>query len=93
MIHTILIGNFTGLIFCGVFLGAAPQRADAREPRIANIFNFVRNSDSRILNSEDVLYEATRREIQLIKQANLSATWALQYDALINARYQKLFKE
>jgi hypothetical protein len=29
----------------------------------------------------------------LIKQANLPATWALQYDALINSRYEKLFKE
>ena len=33
------------------------------------------------------------QQIQLLKQANLPATWALQYDALINPRYQKLFKE
>ena len=66
---------------------------DASEPRIVNIYNFVRNSDSRMQNSEEVLYETTRQQIQLIKQANLPATWALQYDALINPRYQKLFKE
>jgi hypothetical protein len=63
------------------------------EPRIVNIYNFVRNSDYRVPNSEDVLYETTRKQIQLINQANLPATWALQYDALINPRYQKLFKE
>jgi hypothetical protein len=69
------------------------QPAGASEPRIVNIYNFVRNSDYRLPRSEDVLYEATRQEIQLIKQAKLPATWALQYDALINPRYQKLFKE
>jgi hypothetical protein len=80
-------------MLCSVALAATLLTAAAAEPRIVNIFNFVRNSDSRIPNSEDVLFETTRREIQLIKEANLPATWALQYDALINARYQKLFKE
>jgi len=69
------------------------RSADAREPRIVNIYNFVRNSDYRVPNSEEVLYETTREQIQLLKRANLPATWALQYDALINPRYQKLFKE
>ena len=62
-------------------------------PRIVNIYNFVRNSDSRVPHSEEVLYETTRRQIQLIKKTGLPATWALQYDALINPRYQKLFRE
>ena len=63
------------------------------KPRIVNIYNFVRNSDYRVPNSEEVLYETTRQQIQLIKPTHLPATWALQYDALINPRYQKLFKE
>jgi hypothetical protein len=62
-------------------------------PRIVNIYNFVRNSDDRVPNSEQVLFEATRQEMQLTKAAGLPATWALQYDALINLRYQKLFKQ
>jgi hypothetical protein len=66
--------------------------AGASEPRIVNIYNFVRNSDYRLPNSEVVLYEATRQQIQLLKAAGLPATWALQYDALINPRYQKLFQ-
>ena len=86
-------GSLTFLILCGVALADTLHAADAGEPRIVSIYNFVRNSDYRVPNSEDVLYETTRRQIQLIKQANLSATWALQYDALINPRYQKLFKE
>jgi hypothetical protein len=74
-----------------LFGGVLP--AVASGPRIVNIYNFVRNSDSRVPNSQEVLYEATAEQIRLIKQANLPATWALQYDALINPRYQKLFKE
>jgi len=81
------------LWFCGCFLTTIIQSADAGQPRIVNIYNFVRNSDYRLAHSEDVLFEATRQEIQLVKQASLPATWALQYDALINPRYQKLFKE
>jgi hypothetical protein len=81
------------LILCAAFLADASQSADPTEPRIVNIYNFVRNSDYRVPNSEDVLYETTRQQIQLIKSANLPATWALQYDALINPRFQSLFKQ
>jgi len=92
-LQILLKNSFLLLILCCVFLVDPVQSADASEPRIVNIYNFVRNSDYRVPHSEDVLYEATRQEIQLIKQAELPATWALQYDALINPRYQKLFKE
>ena len=92
-IQALLEGGFLSLLLWGVLLLDAVQPAGASEPRIVNIYNFVRNSDYRVRHSEDVLYEATRQEIQLIKQAKLPATWALQYDALINPRYQRLFKE
>ena len=72
---------------------SSPSTPPAASPRIVNIYNFVRNSDSRITNSQDVLFEATQQQIRLLKKAGLPATWALQYDALINLRYQKLFKE
>jgi hypothetical protein len=65
----------------------------AREPRIVNLYNFIRNSDFRLPNSEDILYDTTRNQIRLFRQAQLPATWALQYDALMNPRYQKLLKE
>jgi len=70
----------------------ATSRA-AEQPRIVNIYNFIRNSDFRLTNSEDVLFDCTRHQIDLLKKADLPATWALQYDALINPRYQKLLKE
>lgn len=81
------------LALCLVSLVMATQLAQARQPRIVNIYNFIRNSDYRLANSEDVLFEATQKQIQLIKPTGLPTTWALQYDALINPRYQKLLKE
>ena len=72
--------------------GAAPA-SHSPAPRIVNLYNFIRNSDSRLAKSEQVLYEATRQQIELLKPAGLPATWALQYDALINPRYQTLLRE
>lgn len=73
---------------------AQAKRAEpvARSPRIVNIYNFVRENDFRLSKSEDVLYDATVQQIRLLKQAKLPATFALQYDALIDPRYQHLFK-
>lgn len=93
IIHALLGSRLFFLLWFGVFVVGALKPVEASEPRIVNIYNFVRNSDSRVPNSEAVLYETTRQQIRLIKQANLPATWALQYDALINPRYQKLFRE
>jgi len=80
-------GVFALLLACGAVA------ADAVQPRIVNLYNFIRNSDSRLQNSEEVLFNATRQQIELIKPTHMPATWALQYDALINPRYQKLLKE
>ncbi len=72
---------------------AAEHGASAvQSRRIVNIYNFVRNSDPRLANSEDVLYEATAHQLALLQHLNLPGTFALQYDALINPRYQQLFK-
>ena len=62
-------------------------------PRIVNIYNFIRNSDFRVPDSEDVLFDCTRHQIELLNKNGLPATWALQYDVLINPRYQKLLKD
>jgi hypothetical protein len=73
--------------------GLAEAPAQASSPRIVNIYNFIRNSDFRLTNSEEILFDCTRRQIKLLKNAGLPATWALQYDALMNPRYQQLLKE
>ncbi|HSY43876.1 MAG TPA: hypothetical protein VK811_08180 [Candidatus Acidoferrum sp.] len=71
----------------------ATSLEETNGPRIVNIYNFIRNSDFRVPDSEDVLFDCTRHQINLLKEAGLPATWALQYDALINPRYQKLLKD
>ncbi len=67
-------------------------------PAFITFYNFIRNSDVRGPNddkasSEKMLFEATEGEIQLLKRAKFPATWALQYDALINPNYQNLLKQ
>jgi hypothetical protein len=80
---------FAALILAGALLGQ-PVRADG--PRIVNLYNFIRNSDSRLANSEAILFTTTSNQIELLRQYDLPATWALQYDALINPRYVKLLQ-
>ena len=92
-LHALLKRGFLFLAACGLCLLGTSQAAESRQPRIVNIYNFVRNSDYRLADSENILFDTTRRQIELLKEAGLPATWALQYDALINPRYQKLFKE
>lgn len=63
-------------------------------PRIVNIINFIRQlepRDSKI--SEEVLYETVYKQVELLKKYNMRGTFLLQYDALINPRYQSLLKE
>lgn len=83
-----------GLLWFGLANAkAASPASGAPSPRIVNLYNFIRNSDFRLKDSENVLFDCTRRQIDLLKSHHLPATWALQYDALINPRYQKLLKE
>ena len=63
-------------------------------PRIVNIINFIRQlepRDARI--TEDVLYETVVQQINQLNECNLPATFLLQYDALLNPRYQELLKD
>lgn len=79
--------------FAAAASGAAEPGNPPGQPRIVSIYNFIRNTDFRVRNSEEVMFDCTRRQIELLKSVNLPATWALQYDALINPRYPKLLKE
>lgn len=76
---------------------AAEQAAEAvtakKAPRIVNIYNFIRNEDYRLKDSEAVLFEATAKQMELNQEYRFPITWALQYDALINPKYQALLKE
>jgi hypothetical protein len=92
----IIFRSVLTIIVLGFATALTPLTKAADQPgavRIVNIYNFIRNSDFRLNDSEEVLLDCTRHQIGLLKKFNLPATWALQYDALMNPRYQKLLKE
>ena len=71
----------------------APKSAVTAAPHIVNIINFIRllePRDSAI--TEDVLYQTVAHQIKMMQQYHLGGTFLLQYDALMNPRYQQLLK-
>jgi hypothetical protein len=88
------------IILCGLFLTIPGEICQAKEanapsssPRIVNIINFIRQCEPRIdWITEDVLYETVVEQIRIMKSYQLKGTFLLQYDALMDARYQKLLK-
>jgi hypothetical protein len=83
---------FSFFFFATLFwLGCVLPAVATPEPRIVNIYNFVRDNDYRLSDSKAVLFQATVQQIRLLKKAALPATFALQYDALMDTSYQKLF--
>ena len=63
------------------------------KPRIVNIINFIRLNEPRdAAITEDVLYETVVKQIELMRTNKLKGTFLLQYDALLNPRYQQLLK-
>ena len=62
-------------------------------PKIVNIVNFIRDIEPReAAITKDVLYETVVNQVKLMKQYQLRGTFLLQYDALIDKRYQELLK-
>ncbi|WP_190295410.1 hypothetical protein [Mucilaginibacter rubeus] len=86
-------------IFCICISGWLPsygQTTPAKEPstpRIVNIVNFIRLLEPRDpAITEDVLYQTVVKQVEIMKKYKLGGTFLLQYDALMNPRYQKLLK-
>jgi len=68
-----------------------PAAAPKDGPKIVNIVNFIRllePRDPRI--TEEVLYQTVVKQVEIMKKYKLPGTFLLQYDALMDARYQKL---
>ena len=88
------------VVLCSVLLTVsgetckAKERADAgKSPRIVNIINFIRQCEPRIdWITEDVLYETVVSQVEIMKQYGLKGTFLLQYDALMDVRYQTLLR-
>jgi hypothetical protein len=62
-------------------------------PKIVNIVNFIRLLEPRDKSvTEDVLYKTVVSQVALMKKYKLGGTFLLQYDALMDPRYQQLLK-
>ena len=74
-------------------LGSKNQRINSPivKPKIINIVNFIRLLEPRDSTiTEDVLYQTVVKQVALMKKCHLGGTFLLQYDALLDKRYQVL---
>lgn len=60
--------------------------------KIVNIMNFVRDYDPRYEGSAQRMFALTEKELELVQKHGFDNTFLLQYDALINPKYQTLLK-
>ena len=91
-----LVSSFIGTAFAEPVIGSSPTTVPVKHasPRIVNIVNFIRLCEPRIdWITEDVLYQTVVQQADILKRYHLKGTFLLQYDALMDARYQKLLKE
>ncbi len=69
------------------------EKKSEEQPKIVNIINFIRLLEPRSESiTEDVLYETVVKQVEMMQQCHLGGTFLLQYDALLDKRYQNLLK-
>jgi hypothetical protein len=80
-------------LLIGVAVLLLPYTRSFGQTRLVNIVNFIRLLEPRDpAITEDVLYQTVVNQIDLMKKYHLGGTFLLQYDALLDPRYQKLLK-
>ena len=66
---------------------------EADKPKIVNIINFIRDIEPRDeAITKEVLFETTKSQVEIMREYDLGGTFLLQYDALMDERYQELLK-
>jgi hypothetical protein len=89
---------FTALLcFCFILFSFSKKKpgliSTDDSPKIVNIINFIRQNEPRDPKiTEDVLYQTVVKQIEIMRKYHLKGTFLLQYDALIDPRYQELLK-
>ncbi len=85
------------LVACALCLAtfaASAQKATTAAqptPKIVNIVNFIRLLEPRDAKiTQDVLYQTVVKQVEIMKKYKLGGTFLLQYDALMDKRYQDL---
>jgi hypothetical protein len=82
-----------GMFIVVVFVGIAGRAQEPKAPRIVNIVNFIRLLEPRdTAITEDVLYQTVVRQVALMRKCRLGGTFLVQYDALMDPRYQTLLR-
>jgi len=71
-----------------------PSPAGDSTPKIVNIVNFIRLLEPRDSTiTKDVLYQTVVKQVEIMKKYQLRGTFLLQYDALLEPKYQQLLKK
>ncbi|WP_346316724.1 hypothetical protein [Chitinophaga sp. YIM B06452] len=82
-------GYLVAVVFAIITLQARAQRP----PKIVNIVNFIRLLEPRnAAITQDVLYQTVVKQVDIMKKYRLGGSFLLQYDALMDPRYQQLLK-
>jgi hypothetical protein len=90
---TITLSSLLFAVASGILKGEKNAAEPNKSPRIVNIVNFIRQCEPRIdWITEEVLYETVVEQVKIMNKHQLRGTFLLQYDALINGKYQKLLK-
>ncbi len=80
-------------VVCLLFAFRITDKPGRPHPKIVNIVNFIRLLEPRdSAVTEDVLYQTVVKQVAIMKKYKLKGTFLLQYDALMDKRYQKLLK-
>lgn len=92
-ILNLAISSFLFSITLAGFAQTVTASDDADHPKIVNIINFIRLLEPRDAKiTEDVLYLTVVKQVEILKKYHLKGTFLLQYDALMDTRYQTLLK-
>ncbi|SDH35611.1 hypothetical protein [Chitinophaga filiformis] len=81
------------LLLAVIGMTAVPSTAAGQEPKIVNIVNFIRLLEPRDPQiTKDVLYQTVVKQVNIMRTYHLTGTFLLQYDALMDQRYQDLLR-
>lgn len=91
--HMISTKTIAMLLLAGIGFTSLCKTAAAQEPKIVNIVNFIRLLEPRDQQiTEEVLYQTVVKQVNIMRQYHLTGTFLLQYDALMDHRYQELLR-
>ncbi|MDB5008720.1 MAG: hypothetical protein JWP45_3113 [Mucilaginibacter sp.] len=80
-------------LLCSFIDKNTTSKKHKEQPRIVNIVNFIRLLEPRDSSiTKDVLYQTVVKQVAIMQKYKLGGTFLLQYDALLDPRYQKLLK-